>query len=269
MGVAASANSGTVLAMWFAPRLQQVVGWHGVFGLMALPILGTLALFAWLVRAAPSASRQERRPRWWATRPEMLRHRFVYWLCFMYGMTFGGFVGLSSFLPIFFHDQYGWDLITAGSLTALCGLAGSGARPFGGYVADRVGGLRVLQAVFLVIAGLIVAVAQLPGRIWVALLMIAALTVMGFGNGVVFQVVSGRYQKQIGMASGLIGAAGGLGGFLLPAWLGLLKDMTGTYRSGFWLFAILAVVASWSVAAAIRRSRLAAASGLVEDRFPD
>jgi NNP family nitrate/nitrite transporter-like MFS transporter len=110
MGVAASANSGTVLAMWFAPRLQQVVGWHGVFGLMALPILGTLALFAWLVRAEPSVSRQERGPRWWATWPEMLRHRFVYWLCFVYEMTFGGFVGFSSFLPIFFHDRYGWDL---------------------------------------------------------------------------------------------------------------------------------------------------------------
>jgi NNP family nitrate/nitrite transporter-like MFS transporter len=88
------------------------------------------------------------------------------------------------------------------------------------------------------------------------LLMVAAVTGMGFGNGVVFQVVSGRFQKQIGVASGLIGAAGGLGGFLLPSWLGLLKDTTGTYQSGFLLFAVLAMAAAMSVAVAIRRNRL-------------
>jgi len=81
------------------------------------------------------------------------------------------------------------------------------------------------------------------------------MAVMGFGNGVVFQVVSDRFPKQIGMASGLIGAAGGFGGFLLPSWLGLLKDVTGTYQSGFLLFAILALGAWVSVVLTIRRSR--------------
>jgi len=78
---------------------------------------------------------------------------------------------------------------------------------------------------------------------------------MGFGNGVVFQVVSDHYSKQMGLASGLVGAAGGLGGFLLPAWLGALTDMTGTYQAGFLLFAVLAGVAWASVFVIGRRFR--------------
>jgi NNP family nitrate/nitrite transporter-like MFS transporter len=70
-----------------------------------------------------------------------------------------------------------------------------------------------------------------------------AVACMGFANGVVFQIVSDRYSKQMGTALGLIGAAGGLGGFLLPAWLGSLKDLTGTYEIGFLAFAALACAA--------------------------
>lgn len=255
MGIAASGNSGSVLAMFFAPRLGQLVGWHGVFGLMILPIALTTLLFALLVPDDTSGSRREGSPHWWATTMGGLRAPSMYWLCFVYAVTFGGFVGLSSFLPIFFHDEYGVNIVAAGSLTAACGLAGSLIRPFGGYVADRLGGLRVLQAVFLSIAILTLVIGRLPELAWAATFMIMAVAVMGFGNGVVFQVVSDRFPKQIGMASGLIGAAGGFGGFLLPSWLGLLKDVTGTYQSGFLLFAMLAVVAWLSVMRTIRRSR--------------
>jgi NNP family nitrate/nitrite transporter-like MFS transporter len=268
MGVAASANSGTVLAMLLAPRLGQAVGWHGVFGLMALPILLTLLLFAWMVRGNGGVARLERRSGWWDAAGELLRLRSIYWLCFLYGVTFGGFVGFSSFLPIFLHDQYGLDLVTAGSLTALCGLAGSLIRPLGGYVADYLGGLKVLLILFPAIAALTAAAGTLPGLGWAALLLVLAVASMGFGNGVVFRVVSDRFMKQIGIASGLIGAVGGFGGFLLPAWLGLLKDLTGTYGTGFHLYAGLALVACASVAVALQRRR-AAGAGTGEERLSD
>lgn len=184
MGVAASANSGTVLAVFFAPRLGQLVGWHGVFGLMALPILVTALLFALLVRGGMGVSRQEVRVHWWETIGEALRRPSMYWLCFIYAVTFGGFVGFSSFLPIFFHDQYRLDLVTAGSWAALCGLAGSLTRPAGGYLADRLGGLKVLLVLFPVLTGLVIAVGRLPNVAWALPLMVLAVASMGFGNGV-------------------------------------------------------------------------------------
>jgi NNP family nitrate/nitrite transporter-like MFS transporter len=261
MGLVASGNSGTVLAAFFAPRLGQVIGWHGVMGLMVVPVLVTTVLFALLVRrlgAVPGQVGWVRRtwPSGGAGRlAETLRRPSIYWLCFVYAVTFGGFVGFASFLPIFFHDQYGMDLVTAGSMTALCGLAGSLIRPFGGYVADRQGGLRVLGVLLPVVATLTIAVGGLPEAVWAVPLMVLAVAMMGFGNGVVFQVVADRFQPEIGVASGLIGAAGGFGGFLLPSWLGLLKDLTDTYRSGFLVFAACSLIAWATVVVVAWRAR--------------
>jgi NNP family nitrate/nitrite transporter-like MFS transporter len=110
LGVAASANSGTVLAMFFAPRVSELVGWHGVFGLMVLPLTATLLLFWLLVRSDAGFSRTERQARWWSDLATMMRRSSVYWLCVLYAVTFGGFVGLCSMLPIFLHDQYGLNV---------------------------------------------------------------------------------------------------------------------------------------------------------------
>ena len=125
----------------------------------------------------------------------------------------------------------------------------------------------MLRVVFPAIAALIIAVGQLPALITALWLMVTAVAVMGFGNGVVFQVVSARFQDQIGMASGLIGAVGGLGGFLLPFWLGLLKDVSGTYRSGFWLYATAAVLVWAAVALIMRRGGRAAERLAASGRF--
>jgi NNP family nitrate/nitrite transporter-like MFS transporter len=254
MGVAASANSGTFLAAFFAPRLAQLVGWHNVFGLMLVPLIVIMLLFAFLVPSdaqswrsrqphpGPAAGRS-REFLWWPMMADLLRERSMLRLCLLYAVTFGGFVGFCSFLPIFVHDQYGLDLVTAGSITALCGLAGSVARPFGGYLADRFGGANVLSWVFLGIAVCILAVASLPALTSALILLVTGVGIMGFGNGVVFRMVSDRFHKQIGTASGIIGAAGGLGGFLLPAWLGYLKDLSGTYQTGLLVFVAMSVVA--------------------------
>ena len=239
MGVAASGNSGTFLAAYFAPRLAQHVGWHGVFGVMLMPLAVTVVLFATLV---PGQERGRDRE-WSGALKEVLHHRPLYSLSGLYAVTFGGFVGFCSFLPVIFYDQYHLDLITAGSITALCGLGGSLARPLGGHVADRLGSLRVLAVILWVIAGLIAMGAIFLDQAWSVGVLILGVTAMGFGNGVVFRSVSEHFLSHIGLASGVIGAAGGLGGFILPVWLGILKDATGSYRVGFWLFAAMAAVA--------------------------
>lgn len=256
MGVAASANSGTVLALFLAPRLSQIVGWHGVFGVMLVPVFITLVLFAFLVNRDDRGPRQGPRVHWSSDLREGLAQPSMYWLSFLYAITFGGFVGICSFLPIFLHDQYGFDRVTAGSVAALGGLLGSVIRPLGGYAADHLGGVRILPAVFLIIAAAIGGVSSLPDITGGVGLILGALTAMGFGNGVVFQVVSGRFPKQIGLASGVIGAAGGLGGFCLPLVLGGLKDVTGTYATGFLVIAAGAVAAGASAVVVKVRQRV-------------
>jgi MFS transporter, NNP family, nitrate/nitrite transporter len=241
MGVAGSANSGTFLAAFFAPRLAQLVGWHDVFGLMLVPVTLTMVLFVVLVPADRVASHASRSR---LSVGALLSQSAILRLCLLYAVTFGGFVGFCSFLPIFVHDQYGMDLVAAGSITAVCGLAGSLARPFGGYLADRRGAVRVLSWVFMGMAVCMLSVASLPGVSMAVVLLVIGVGTMGFGNGVVFRLVSDRFHQEIGMASGIVGAAGGLGGFLLPAGLGYLKDVSGTYQTGLLLFVAMSVAAA-------------------------
>ena len=115
----------------------------------------------------------------------------------------------------------------------------------------------MLPGVFAAIAAAVGGVGWLPEPSTSVLLLLTGLATMGFGNGVVFQVVSDRFPKQMGLASGVIGAAGGIGGFFLPVGLGGLKDVTGTYATGLWCFALLAMGAWGSVVFVQRRRRLA------------
>ena len=251
LGLVASGNIGTVLILFLAPRWESVLGWHGACGLMLLPLVLTIVLFATVVRHEPLA-RSTSGGRWWRAATEMMRIPSVYWLCLMYGITFGGFVGLTSFLPLLMHDHYGSDPIVAGSIAACCGLMGSVVRPLGGYVADRWGGLRVLVAVFVVLALMSTLVGFLPSLEWAIALFVGTIAVMGFGNGIIFQIVSEWFPENIGLASGLVGAAGGVGGFLVPIWLGLLRESTGTFMPGFMGLAMISMAAALSVNPALR-----------------
>ena len=247
MGVAAIGNSGVLLATFLGPRIAEVIGWHGTFGVMIIPVVATAMAFFFLVpdysgqSSAPQATKASKSVRF------ILRQPMIYWLCFLYAVTFGGFVGYSSFLPIFFHDQYHLDMVAAGTITSLCGLVGSLARPFGGHLADRAGGLSLLLVVFPFIAVLSFVLCGLPPLMISIPLTVVLMLFLGFGNGAVFQVVSLRFQGMMGTASGFIGAAGGIGGFFLPSWFGLLKDFTGSFAGGFLIFGLLSSVAVASV----------------------
>lgn len=255
LGIVASGNVGTVLILFCAPRIAAASGWHAVFGWMVLPIVLSLAVFVFFVRDDRQRRRAERDTHWWHNVALMVRHPKAYWLCGLYAVTFGGFVGFCSMLPLFFHEQYHVDGITAGSIAALCGLVGSLIRPLGGHAADRIGGLRTLVVALPFVAGLVAVLGYVTDVAVAIGLIVAAVAAMGVGNGVVLQLVSEWFPKQIGLASGIVGAAGGVGGFLLPLWLGTLKEVTGSYRVGLWLFAVAAACAWGTVLLAERRAQ--------------
>ncbi|MGH7485415.1 MAG: MFS transporter [bacterium] len=255
LGIVASGNIGTVLVLFCAPRIAAMGGWHDVFGWMIFPIVLAFVVFVLLVRDDRQSRRDERDAQWWHNVAVMIRHPKAYWLCGLYAVTFGGFVGFCSILPLFFHEQYHVNGIVAGSIVALCGLVGSLIRPFGGYAADRIGGLRTLVLSLPLVMGIVVVLGEITGVTVAVVLMVVAVGAMGVGNGVILQLASEWFPKQIGLASGIVGAAGGIGGFLLPLWLGTLKEVTGSYRTGLWMFAVAAGIAWGTVLVAQRRAR--------------
>lgn len=235
MGIAGAGNSGTVLASIFMPRLAEAYGWPAAMALAMLPMAVAGVVFLLCAKDSPT----QPAPKQLADYLQVLRERDTLWFCLFYGITFGGFVGLASFLGVFFHDQYGVDAVIAGDLTALCVFAGSFMRPVGGLLADRHGGVRMLSVLYGCVGILLLGVATLPS-LWLATPLFAvALALLGAGNGSVFQLVPLRFQREIGVVTGLVGAAGGLGGFFLPSLLGLVRELTGTYAGGFVAVALL------------------------------
>jgi len=236
MGIAGAGNSGTLIAALAAPRIANHVGWHATFGLAAIPVALVWVLFAVLAKEPPPLAAQPARGL-----RSLLSEVDARWLCGLYMITFGGFVGLASYLPVFFVDRFGLSLVAAGGYTALCASAGSFLRPLGGWLADRLGGTRVLGVVLGSVAVLSLALGVLPGLAATVLLLWVTLGSFGLGNGAVFQLVGRRFPTRVGAMTGLVGAAGGLGGFLLPFGFGTLKGSTGTFAVGFLAQAVLAL----------------------------
>ncbi len=236
MGIAGAGNSGSVITLFLAPYLAKMFGWHAVFGLALIPLLITLVIFATFAKdmgvLPPPTSLSD----YWA----FLKQRELWWFNLYYSVTFGTFVGLASFLSIFLNDQYGVAPVVAGSLTALCVFSASFVRPFGGYLADRIGGAKVLTALYLTATILFSLVAFLPPLTIVVTLFVLGMITFGMGNGAIFQWIPQKFPSDIGMITGLVGAFGGVGGFILPMLLGTMKGLTGSYGGGFFLCAVMA-----------------------------
>mgnify|MGYP003147371979 FL=1 len=240
MGIAGAGNSGTVIAALAAPVLATAFGWNNVFGLALIPLLLTLIAFALMARNAPNRSKAKSMADYF----KALGDRDSWWFMFFYSVTFGGFIGLASALPGYFHDQYGLSPVTAGYYTAACVFGGSLMRPLGGALADRFGGIRTLLGMYAVASICIAAVGfHLSSSVAALALFVSAMLGLGAGNGAVFQLVPQRFRKEIGVMTGLIGMAGGIGGFLLAAGLGAIKQNTGDYQIGLRLFASLGLIA--------------------------
>jgi NNP family nitrate/nitrite transporter-like MFS transporter len=240
LGIAGAGNSGTVFAALFAPSLAVLFGWLNVFGLAAVPLAVALAVFVLMAKNSDKAGS----PQKIANYLRVLKVADAWWFMFLYSVTFGGFVGLSASLTIYFADQYHLGAVVAGYFTAACMFAGSFVRPLGGAFADKVGGVFSLSIMYTVAA---IALGLISLGVWSAEVALAIFVVsmlaFGMGNGAVFQLIPQRFSREIGVVTGLVGMAGGVGGFYLASSLGLSKQYTGSYHPGFLVFAGLACAA--------------------------
>ncbi|WP_374538731.1 nitrate/nitrite transporter [Chitinimonas taiwanensis] len=240
MGIAGAGNSGTAIAALFAPTLAGMFGWNAVFGLVLIPLVLVFIVYMVFAKDSPNCPPPKKLGEYLT----VLKDKDAWWFMFFYSVTFGGFSGLASSLTVYFNDQYGLSPVQAGFYTAMCVFAGSLMRPIGGTVADRIGGIRSLLVMYTLAAICLYVVSLNLSQAWMALgALVAGMLWLGMGNGAVFQLVPQRFRKEIGVMTGLVGMAGGIGGFCLATGLGYSKQATGGYSLGLTIFAALALFA--------------------------
>ena len=240
MGLAGMGNSGTVLAALFAPILAKLFGWNAVMGLAVIPLAIVFVVYQVIAKDSPD----QPAPKSLSAYAEILKVEDAWWFMLFYGVTFGGFVGLSNSLSIWFVDSFGLTPVTAGYYTAACVFTGSLVRPLGGALADKFGGTLTLTLVYIVAALVLAMISMGPATLPIALMLfVVVMAALGIGNGSVFQLVPQRFRQEIGVMTGLVGFAGGVGGFYLASSLGFAQKYTGSSSAGFLIFAGLAVVA--------------------------
>jgi MFS transporter, NNP family, nitrate/nitrite transporter len=237
MGIAGAGNSGTVLAVLFAPPLAMKFGWQAVYGLAAMCMLAPMIVMAVFAKEPPDREHQTFRQH-----IACLFEKDGWAFSLIYVVTFGGFIGLASFLPTYFHDQFKVTKVEAGQLTMLAALMGSAVRVVGGYISDRVGGINTLSGVLVVVAVTLVLCGLASGSlVLTTLLFMLCFAALGAGNGALFQLVPLRWPLTTAVAGSMIGEIGALGGGLIPNAMGLSKQYLGTYLWGFVIFAALAL----------------------------
>jgi NNP family nitrate/nitrite transporter-like MFS transporter len=206
---------------------------QGKTGQLLLPVLGALLAIAVLPRKYVS----------------VLAERDTWAVMLVYSITFGGFVGMSSYVSLLLTTQYQMSKVEAGYIMALLSFTGAMVRPIGGLIADRLSGVRVLLVLLIAISILNFTFAALmPPLAGGSALLGALYLCFGLGNGATFQLVPHRWKGKTGVMTGIIGAAGGIGGFYLPVVMGIAKESTGSYQLGFATFGVLAGLAFLLVA---------------------
>jgi NNP family nitrate/nitrite transporter-like MFS transporter len=184
MGIAGAGNSGTALAALLAPRLAQHFGWQKVYGFAALMMLLPLAVMILFAKEPPDIEHQTLRQHL-----SCLFEKDGWVFNLIYIITFGGFLGLATFLPSFFYSQFHVTKVQAGSLTVLATLTGSLTRVAGGWFADRIGGITTLSVVFLIAIAGLMGLVSTPSLTLTTLLFMLCFAALGAGNGATFQLV--------------------------------------------------------------------------------
>jgi MFS transporter, NNP family, nitrate/nitrite transporter len=236
LGVYGAGNVGQSLAAFGAPMVAAALGFRWGFWLPG--VLLTIWLVSYIALAQNAPNRAAPKPLSQVFEP--LKDSRCWLLSTYYFLTFGGFVAMSVYLPTFLTELFQLTPQDAGRRTAGFVLLATAMRPLGGWLADRVGGSTILKYVFPATAVMACFLA-VPRMIPFTIGALGMAAVIGLGNGAVFKLVPEYFPKSVGAVTGIVGAAGGLGGFFPPLVLGLVKQQLGAFTVGFILLGIFAL----------------------------
>ncbi len=257
LGIAGAGNIGVVIDFLFAPKIAEKFGWEAVFLVGGVLSLLVFIMYVIMAKDAP-ASVYKPRPKKLGDYWKLLKDKDSWWFMLFYSVSFGGFVGFANYMKVYLMNTYQADMsafgldvfnepnvkVIAGYFGALTIFAGAVLRPVGGSIADKMGGVKSLYIFFGIVAALVVLSGFVALPFWAAIaVLFVIMASLGMANGAVFQLVPQRFGKDIGIMTGLIGAAGGIGGFFLIKTLGWAKGTFDSYSVGFFIFAGLVLFA--------------------------
>jgi NNP family nitrate/nitrite transporter-like MFS transporter len=243
LGIYGMGMGGTVITALLAPRIAGAWGLAAPFWAAAVVLAVVGVVFAVFARE-PAPQRTEGRPRLLAPLAVFRGNPRAWALTLFYFLSFGGFVALFLYLPKLLVGVHELTKADAGARAAGFALFAVIARPAGGWLADRIGAERVLRVSFAATALLALGLAAgYQTMLALTLVCLAIGVAFGIGTGAVFKLVAQWFPQDVGAVTGVVGAAGGLGGFVPPLLLGVVKTLTGGYALGFVLLGVVALVA--------------------------
>ncbi|MFG1947095.1 nitrate/nitrite transporter [Nonomuraea sp. NPDC048826] len=239
LGVFGMGNIGTAISGFATPWLADEFGRRAPFFVVAAALAVTGVVFLLAGRNAPGA--KPATESFLKRFTDAARMRVTIELAGMYALTFGGFVAFGVYLPLYLQSVYELTVADAAARAAGFVVLATLARPVGGWLSDRIGGEVVLAYVLAVVFGCAIVVSFAPGMPLATVGFLAMAAALGLGNGAVFAILGRSVPvAMVGSATGVVGAAGGLGGFLPPIVMGLIFEATGSYSIGLMLLATMA-----------------------------
>lgn len=238
LGLYSMGNAGSAVSGFLTPNLVQIGGKEIFFGGMALTLLLCGTLFLLFARNSPNW--QPSTGSVWQAFKQSLSSRVAWDLSLVYAITFGAFVAFVMYLPVLLEVSYDLQSADAAARAAGFVLLATIARPLGGWLSDRMGGLSIIRAVLGAIILLAIFIAtQSTLTLFTTIAFLSLAVVLGCGNGAAIAVLSRRIEpEKLGGAVGLVGAIGGLGGFLPPIILGASYQLTESYMLALALLAL-------------------------------
>ena len=254
LGIYGIGNIGTAAAVFaMAPLVHALGGRQGAFWFYLIPVAIMAAVFWLFARDAPGLV--EPVPLG-SSLAAVGRVPLTWQLGLFYFVTFGGFVFFANYLPQLLADWFPLDRQDAPLQAAIFTVGATLARPVGGWLADQMGGAKVLVWVFAFVVATRLVLAWQAGNANIVIvtdLLFSLALGLGIGNGAIFKLVAQYFPKNTGLVSGIVGCAGGLGGFFPPLIMGAVRDYTGSYAIGFIILALPAVLCFAILLAANRR----------------